>query len=85
MPGMMKNRAAGYKYGGAASKPKKKKIAMGGAAKKATPMKHGGMKSGLYKMGKGGYTKATQKDMMKAGGERLMKSLAKKFGYKVSK
>lgn len=64
-------------YGGSAAKPKRKKMAMGGTAKKAKP--------GLYKMGKGGYTKATQKDMMKAGGEKLMMSLAKKFGYKVSK
>ena len=64
-------------YGGSAAKSKRKKMAMGGAAKKAKP--------GLYKMGKGGYTKATQKDMMKAGGEKLMMSLAKKFGYKVSK
>ena len=71
----MKHRKMGY--GGSAAKSKKKKMAMGGAAKKAKP--------GLYKMGKGGYTKATQADMMKAGGEKLMMSLAKKFGYKVSK
>ena len=94
MPGMMnkrmmKNRATGYLYGGSMAKPKKKKMAMGGTAKKkVTPMGHGGgaKKPGLYMMGKGGaMKKATQKDMMKAGGEKLMMSLAKKFGYKVSK
>tara|TARA_R100001460_G_scaffold104616_2_gene150491 strand:- start:1083 stop:1352 length:270 start_codon:yes stop_codon:yes gene_type:complete len=65
--GMMKNRAAGYLYGGSMAKPKKKKkpMAMGGA-KKATAMKHGGMKPGLYMMGKGG----SLKQVYKAGGKK---------------
>ena len=55
-------------YGGSAAKPKKKKMAMGGTAKKkVTPMGHGGgaKKPGLYMMEKGGaMKKATKKQAM---------------------
>ena len=82
---MMKNRAAGYKYGGSAPKPKKK-MNYGGTVKKKQ-MPGGGMakKPNLYKMKAGGYAKANNKDMMNAGGEKLMRGLAKKLGYEIKK